>query len=89
MFIVRVLVGVFAVVFALELVAAFFPRLLEDLEVPVSGSRRAPILVNVAPLILRPLEDLEVPVLGSMRARHFVPGAPVGPRPLEDLEVPV
>ena len=65
MFIVRVLVGVLARVFALELGAAFYPRLLEDLEVPVRGSRRARILVPVAPLAPRPLEDLEVPLQGS------------------------
>ena len=59
------IVKVFAGVLAAELLAALCPRALEDLEVPVRGSRRARILVPVAPLAPRPLEDLEVPLQGS------------------------
>ena len=57
MFIVGVVAGEFGTAFCL--------CRLEDLEVPVHSSRRARILVPVAPLAPRPLEDLEVPLQGS------------------------
>ena len=62
-------------------------RPLEDLEVPVYGSKGARLFVQGAPLRLRLLEVLEVPVFGSKRARVFVPGESAGTRPLQDFEV--